>query len=71
MVSKIRSEMLKLHFNAKSLKIPLHINFADPQFDILGRINDFLNNAVFLSLTRVGQIKLKNKGLILQKNQLT
>ncbi|XP_033212150.1 uncharacterized protein LOC117169753 [Belonocnema kinseyi] len=69
-VSKIRSEVPKLQFNAKSLKIPLHINLADPQFDKPGTIDIFLGNAVFWSLICVGQIKLNNEGLILQKTRL-
>ena len=69
-IQKIQLEVPKFHFNAKALKIPLHNNLADPQFDKPVTIDIFLGNVVFWSLICVGQDKLNNEGLIFQKTRV-
>ncbi|XP_033221186.1 uncharacterized protein LOC117175587 [Belonocnema kinseyi] len=69
-VPRIRSEVPKLPFDAKLLQIPSHIKLAGPHFDRPRTIEIFLGNAIFWSLICVGQIKLNNAGLLLQKTRL-
>ena len=51
-------------------KIPSHLNLADPDLDKEGKVDILIGNNVFWNLICIGQIKLNDEGLILQKTRL-
>ena len=50
------------------IKVPRNICLADPQFDKPGEIDALIGNTLFYKLLSIGQIKLCNNAIILQKN---
>ncbi|XP_043263117.1 uncharacterized protein LOC122403582 [Colletes gigas] len=56
--------------NRNALTIPKNIKSADPEFHKPGQVNALLGNALFYNLLNVGQIKLYDNSIILQKTQL-
>ncbi|XP_033231493.1 uncharacterized protein LOC117182504, partial [Belonocnema kinseyi] len=53
-----------------ALKIPSHLNLADPEFDKAGKIDILIGNNIFWTLICIGQVKLNDQGLLLQKTRL-
>ncbi|XP_033213705.1 uncharacterized protein LOC117170777 [Belonocnema kinseyi] len=51
-------------------KIPSHLNLADPEFDKAGKIDILIGNNIFWTLICIGQVKLNDQGLLLQKTRL-
>lgn len=55
---------------SSTLDIPSHIPLADPDFEKSGKIDILIGNNIFWNLISLGQVKLNNEGLLLQKTRL-
>ncbi|XP_076228342.1 uncharacterized protein LOC143175097 [Nomia melanderi] len=56
--------------NRTAIQVPQNIALADPEFHKPGKIDALLGNTLFFSLLSIGQIKLNNNSIILQKTRL-
>ncbi|XP_043466955.1 uncharacterized protein LOC122501502 [Leptopilina heterotoma] len=55
---------------SSTLEIPSYLPLADPDFGKSGKIDILIGNNIFWNLISLGQVKLNNEGLLLQKTRL-
>ena len=51
-------------------RMPSHLKLADPELNKQGNIDILIGNNIFWNLISVGQVKLNEEGLVLQKTRL-